>query len=222
MFSVAHRLTVPPYALGCIFTVMIGTLSDRVKMRGPFVMGCSLLAIVGYSMLYATSPKKLPGVGYTGAILAACGVFPTVPLMLAWGSGNAGGSLKRAVVIGLLSGVGNLGGYGTICKPTPAFLTLCCRICSSFIYRTKDVPRFHLGHGIVLGFLCVAFVASAAAIYIYNRLNEAKEAKCIAEGIDVSRKAEFSALGCNSPLFRYVYFATTRRKARHLSYVLSA
>lgn len=85
-------------------------LSDHFKVRGPFVMGCSLLAIAGYSMLYATSPKNLPGVGYAGAILAACGVFPTVPLMLAWGSGNAGSSLKKAVIIGLLSGIGNLGG----------------------------------------------------------------------------------------------------------------
>jgi hypothetical protein len=73
-------------------------------------MACSLLAIIGFSMLYATSPKKLPGVGYAGSILAACGIFPTVPLLLAWGSGNAGSSLKKAVVIGLLSGVGNLGG----------------------------------------------------------------------------------------------------------------
>lgn len=85
-------------------------LSDRFKMRGPFVMGCSLLAIIGYSMLYATSPKNHPGAGFAGSILAACGVFPTVPLMLAWGSANAGSSLKKAVVIGLLSGVGNLGG----------------------------------------------------------------------------------------------------------------
>jgi len=63
-------------------------------------------------MLYATSPTKLPGVGYAGSILAALGIFPTIPLMLAWGSGNAGASLKKGVIIGLQSGIGNLGGYG--------------------------------------------------------------------------------------------------------------
>lgn len=103
-------MTIPPYAVGCLCTIVFGMLSDRFKMRGPFVMGCAALGIVGYAMLYATSPKNLPGVGYAGSILAACGVFPTVPLMLAWGSGNAGSSLKKAVIIGLLSGVGNLGG----------------------------------------------------------------------------------------------------------------
>jgi Na+/melibiose symporter-like transporter len=103
-------MTIPPYAIGCGCTILMGMMSDRYKMRGPFVMGGAFLAIVGYAMLYATSPSNLPGVGYAGSILAACGVFPTVPIMLAWGSGNAGSSLKKAVIIGLLSGIGNLGG----------------------------------------------------------------------------------------------------------------
>ncbi|TFK34022.1 major facilitator superfamily domain-containing protein [Crucibulum laeve] len=184
--SQAQLLTIPPYALGCLCTIMFGMLSDRAKLRGPFVMGCSVLGIIGYSMLYATSPTNHPGAGYAGAIIAACGVFPTVPLMLAWGSGNAGSSLKKAVIIGLLSGIGNLGG-----------------ICSSFIYRTQDTPRFHLGHGIVLGFLSMAFIASAFATFIYHRLNKAKEVQCLQENIHLDRRAEFSHMGTNSPLFRY-------------------
>lgn len=103
-------MTIPPYAIGCVFTIGTGILSDRYKLRGPFVMGGALLAIIGYAMLYATSPTNFPGVGYAGSIVAACGVFPTIPIMLAWGSGNAGSSLKKAVTIGLMSGVGNLGG----------------------------------------------------------------------------------------------------------------
>jgi hypothetical protein len=90
---------------------MFGILSDRLRLRGPLVMLCALLAIIGYTMLYTTSPAEHPGVGYAGTILAAAGVYPTVPLMLTWSSGNAGGSLKKGVVIGLLSGFGNFGGY---------------------------------------------------------------------------------------------------------------
>ena len=73
-------------------------------------MLCSLIAIVGYSMLYATSPKSHLGVGYAGTFLATLGVFPTLPLMLSWGPSNSGGSLHKAVIIGMQSGVGNLGG----------------------------------------------------------------------------------------------------------------
>lgn len=86
-------------------------LSDRYKLRGPFVMGLSAFAIIGYAIIDGTNPKTQPGAGYAATIIAACGVFPTVPIMLAWGSGNAGSSLKKAVVIGLLSGIGNLGGF---------------------------------------------------------------------------------------------------------------
>ncbi|KAK0188362.1 MFS general substrate transporter [Armillaria mellea] len=184
--SQAQLMTIPPYAIGCVFTIVIGSLSDRFKVRGPFIMGCSLLAILGYVMLYTTNPATLPGVGYAGCILITCGVFPTVPLMLAWGSGNAGSSLKKGVIIGLQSGVGNLGG-----------------ICSSFIYRTQDTPRFHLGHGIALGFLCMAFVISAFTECVYRRLNQGKEALCAKERIQGDRKSEFANLGADSPLFRY-------------------
>ncbi|KAF8900522.1 major facilitator superfamily domain-containing protein [Mucidula mucida] len=184
--SEAQLMTIPPYAAGCVCTILAGWGSDRMRLRGPFIMACALLAIVGYSMLYATSPTKLPGVGYAGAILAACGVFPTVPLMLAWGAGNAGSSLKRAVIIGLQSCIGNLGG-----------------ICSSFIYRTQDTPRFHLGHAIVLSFLCMAFVVAACTTILYSRLNRAKHELCLLEKIDKERKEEFSHLGVDSPLFRY-------------------
>ena len=104
-------MTVPPYVCGCLCTIAFGILSDRTKKRGLFIMLCSFLGIVGYAMLYATSPKSFPGVGYAGSILAACGVYPTVPILLAWGSGNAGSSLKKAVIIGLMSGMGNLAGW---------------------------------------------------------------------------------------------------------------
>lgn len=176
-------------------------------MRGPFIMFCSLISIIGYAMLYATSPKKLPGVGYAGSILAALGIFPTIPLMLAWGSGNAGGSLKKGVTIGLQSGIGNLGGYGYLhflgWLSGYSLHNCDCSICSSFIYRTQDTPRFHLGHGIVIGFLCVAFIGSWCAIYIYDRMNKAKEQQCIKEGINVDNQTQYAIVGCDSPLFRY-------------------
>jgi hypothetical protein len=51
----------------------------------------------------------------------------------------------------------------------------------------------------------MAFTTSAFATYLYDKLNKEKEAYCIKEGIDASRKTEFAALGTNSPLFRYAY-----------------
>jgi hypothetical protein len=85
------------------------------------------------------------------------------------------------------------------------FISSPSRICSSFIYRTQDKPRFHLGHGMVLAFLSVAFVASGLAVYIYDRLNKAKEEQCAREHITVELGGDkFAMAGCDSPLFRYL------------------
>ncbi len=79
-------------------------------------MGCSLLAILGYAMLYTTNPATLPGVGYAGCSFDYVRGFPDGSLMLVWGSGNAGSSLKKGVIIGLQSGVGILEGNSCLLK----------------------------------------------------------------------------------------------------------
>jgi hypothetical protein len=63
--------------------------------------------MVGYIILYT---QTKPGPAYVGTVLAAMGVFPTIAVDLAWAGGNAGGSMKRGVVIAMVIGIGNLGG----------------------------------------------------------------------------------------------------------------
>jgi len=63
---------------------------------------------MGYIVLYT---QEKPHVSYFGTILVAMGVYPLIAIAISWASGNAGGTLKRAVVIAIVVGVGNLGGY---------------------------------------------------------------------------------------------------------------
>ncbi|KII85937.1 hypothetical protein PLICRDRAFT_165512 [Plicaturopsis crispa FD-325 SS-3] len=187
--SDVQLFTIPPYAAGCATTMLLGVLSDRAHMRGPFVMGTTLLGIIGYALLLSTSPSDLPGVGYAGTVLATCGSFPTIPLLLAWAAGNAGGNVKKGIIVGMLSSCGNVGG-----------------IVGSFIYRTQDTPRYRLGHGFVLGCLCLAFLTTGFAMYNFDRLNKQKARRCREEGIGKERRAEFAGMGTGSPLFRCVVF----------------
>ena len=133
----AQLLSVPPYVGGCLATLAAGYYSDKYYIRGPFIVGHGLIAIVGYIMLISANHQ--PGVSYAGTFFAALGVFPTIPCSISWVGNNMGGELKRGVVIALVIGIGNLGG-----------------VCSSYIYQTKDAPRFFVGHGTVLGSLAVA------------------------------------------------------------------
>jgi len=104
----AQLLSIPPFVCGCISTVTIGIYSDNMNLRGPFVVLGAGVSMIGYIIAYATSK---PGPGYAAAIIAATGVYPTIAVNLAWAGGNAGGDMKRGVVLAMVIGVGNLGGY---------------------------------------------------------------------------------------------------------------
>lgn len=177
----AQLLSVPPFVAGAIATVVVGIYSDKHNLRGPYIVGGALVSLIGYILLY-TSVKSGPS--YVGACLAAAGTFPTIPVILAWAGSNAGGDLKRGVVLAMVIGISNLGG-----------------ICSSFIYI--DPPRFHIGHGTIMGFLSLSIITSLFAMWDYNRLNKKKEAQCVAENITDDRGCEFEDMGDTSPLFRY-------------------
>ncbi|KAN0135409.1 major facilitator superfamily [Lactarius tabidus] len=172
----AQLLSAPIFCLGGISTYIVGIWSDSVKLRGPFIAGCALVSMIGYIIAYTTSE---PGPGYAAAIIVACGSFPSPIISVAWAGGNAGGNVKRAIVLGLVIGLGNLGG-----------------ICSSFVYYQP--PRFHKGHATMIGFLGTG----CFMMWTYRRLNKEKEELCAREGINESMKDMYRDLANKSPLFR--------------------
>ncbi|KAF8499645.1 MFS general substrate transporter [Russula emetica] len=140
-------LTVPPFVCSCISTIIVGIYSDKLTP---------------------------PGAGYVAVIIAASGVFSTVPIILSWAGGNAGGEVKRVVVFAMVVGFGNFRG-----------------ILASFIYYQP--PSFHQGHGTIIGCLCTRY---------HGALNKEKKELCIREGIVDSMQDRYRELGDESPLFR--------------------
>ena len=68
----AQLLTVPPNMAG-FFAVILGTfVSDKIKARGPIIIFCSSLAIIGYIMLIASTR---PLVQYGGTFFVAVGEY---------------------------------------------------------------------------------------------------------------------------------------------------
>ncbi|PQK12203.1 hypothetical protein BB8028_0003g08200 [Beauveria bassiana] len=90
--EVAQLMSVPPYAVACLFTV-----------GGGF----NIVAILGFALLAGVEHN---GVKYLACFLVTVGVYPNVPQGVAWNGNNIGGSLKRAVGIAMHVGFGNLGG----------------------------------------------------------------------------------------------------------------
>ena len=77
-------MSAPPFAVGAIFVIIVGIVSDNRKLRGPIIIGCVLVGIAGYVVLYAAPPNK-PGLSYAGIIIASIGIFPALPVTLVWG-----------------------------------------------------------------------------------------------------------------------------------------
>ncbi|CAM1508748.1 Fc.00g055960.m01.CDS01 [Cosmosporella sp. VM-42] len=128
----AQLLSVPPYACAATCTIAVGFIADRTRQRGLCNIATVSVGIIGFIMLLSTSK---PRVQYGAVFLGAMGIYPTVSNTVSWVNNNTEGSLKRAIVLGMVVGWGNLNG-----------------VVSSNIYLDREKPRYWTGHGMVLAY----------------------------------------------------------------------
>ncbi|KAF3911174.1 hypothetical protein AA313_de0209198 [Arthrobotrys entomopaga] len=144
--ATSQLLTIPPYVVGCIATLLIALAADKTAQRGLFSIFTSLFAILGFFLLLF---GKNVAMKYTGTFLAAIGIYPCIPNAVAWSSNNILDPGKRGLSLGFVIGIGNLAG-----------------LVNCFVYRTKDKPNYKLGHGVVLGFLIVLLFGGSVLQHI--------------------------------------------------------
>lgn len=76
----SNGLSSPPYFLTFITMLLICWLSDRLLLKGPFIVLCTLVGAIGFILL-ATTTRAAPR--YIGVFLAIQ-IFVGVPLILSW------------------------------------------------------------------------------------------------------------------------------------------
>ena len=177
----AQLLTVPPYAVAFILTLIVAILSERLKLRALFIMLSSGLAIIGYIVLLT---QTKPGAAYVGTILAAGGIYPAVAIVVSWPANNVSGQTKRATANAMQISIGILGA-----------------VLGTQLYRSTDGPRYFLGHGFALGYLCanILIVATQWAILRAEnrrRDNGERDARLVGIGDD-------EWLGDDDPRWRF-------------------
>jgi MFS family permease len=155
----SQLLTIPPYAVATIFTVFWAILSEKKARRGLFIIITSSIAIIGYIILLANkNPSKHPGVSYAGTFFAAVGIYPSVALVLSWPAINVSGQTKRATANALQISIGNLGA-----------------VLGTQLYRPNTAPRYVLGHGFALGYLCANIVVVGTLWWRLEKENKEKQ-----------------------------------------------
>ena len=63
--------------------------------------------MAGYIILIAS---RTAGLSYFAVFLAACGIYPTIPNIVAWVSNNVEGTYKRSVSLAMVISFGNING----------------------------------------------------------------------------------------------------------------
>ncbi|KAK4132773.1 MFS general substrate transporter [Trichocladium antarcticum] len=178
----AQLMSVPPYAVAAILTVVIGYVADRTRARGLCNIFISVLGVAGFAMLLGSED---PAVQYAATFLAALGIYPCISNTISWVANNIEGSYKRGVVLGFVIGWGNLNG-----------------VVSSNVYFNG--PRFSEGHGIIMGYLAVfLFGGSVLMSFLLRRENNKRRRGERDHWVEGLSDKEVEKLGDQRPDFVY-------------------
>jgi len=152
----ANLLTVPVYVVACACTCAVGFMADRLGNRGYFTFVFLSIAFIGYIILIFSRSAAL---SYFAVFLAASGIYPMIPNIVAWVSNNVEGSYKRSVTLAMVISFGNINGA-----------------VSSNVYRARDAPWYTLGHGIVLAYIGISLI-SCTVLFFMLRAENARRAR---------------------------------------------
>lgn len=188
--SMAQVLTIPPYTVGVITTIVSAWLADRYTWRMPFVVFSECCMIVSHAILYSYGPTVKDHIPecYFALCLACVAFYPIPPAVNAWVISNTAPSSKRAMAIAYFVGLGNVGG-----------------IFGSFIYRDSEAPRYPSGYGTAFSLASAGLLAAVGLDYLYYRINKSRDTVDEDEVRRTYTAEELDKMGDRSPLFRYSY-----------------
>lgn len=114
-------------------------------------------------------------------------LYPIGAGVQAWNLGNLAGPTKRAMGIGYMTCIGNMGG-----------------ITGSFIFMDSEAPKYPTGFGSSLGFAAAGIVACLVLEWGLWKSNKTKAELTEEEIYTRWTEEELEAMGDQSPLFKYM------------------
>ncbi|KAF1938705.1 MFS transporter [Clathrospora elynae] len=175
--------TVPPYAVGAFFTVLLPFLSWRSDKRTIFFILGAPLIMIGYIMFLASTNAQ---VRYGATFLIASGAFSFGALCNAQGSANVVSDTARASAIGTVVVFGNVGG-----------------LISTWSFLPFDGPDFPIGNGLNLATSSTTLILSILLLLWMNRSNKQRESIDVDQELAGKSQVEIEDLDWRHPSFRW-------------------
>ncbi|KAG8689981.1 hypothetical protein FRC11_014564 [Ceratobasidium sp. 423] len=174
----AQLMSVPPYACAGVIMLIAAKMSDRLRLRGPFVAGSLALSGAGYiilfmrAMLQSFSPSPALIVEFllrkSTSIMIMYRVL-NVPISMSWTTGNGGSETRRAVNMAMLNTIGQA-----------------MAVLGSYIYPEREAPEYTRGFAICCGFAWWGFMLAcilSGLWWLENRKRDRAEGGRPDEGI---------------------------------------
>ncbi len=181
----SQLLTVPVYSVAAVLTISVAYMSDRIKNRSGFLIAGVTLSLIGWVMQYATPNAR---VRYGGVFLSAAGTYSAFPCVVSLLSQNLGGRTKKATGMAIQIGLGNLAG-----------------IASSFIFPSRDSPRYLNGSAICISLNAGCIVSCLINVWLLRRANEKKRRLQESGEMDKYSEEELSTWGDRHPRMSFLY-----------------
>ncbi|BGP13076.1 hypothetical protein JCM10213v2_000995 [Rhodosporidiobolus nylandii] len=156
----AQLYSVPPYAVALAYMLLITSFSDKKQTRGIPSMSVYAIGIVGWVILLAVNPVGVTKGGLRARYFACCCLatagYANIPLVMSWVSRNAPNESQRAVSLGSLNALGQ-----------------CLSILASFLFPSKEGPRYMKGASTNIAFQCLGMLI-VLCMTIYYRAENAR------------------------------------------------
>ncbi|KAI0418260.1 retrograde regulation protein 2 [Xylaria grammica] len=146
----ANGLSAPPYLLTFILIITCSFISDRVRMRGPFVCFFGIVSAIGF-LLLATTEAAAPR--YLGVYFAIT-IFVCVAILIPWVSNSHSTESKRA---------GGFAIFATFGQAGP--------LLGTNIFPLSEAPYYRKGSWISFSFCVLVAVTSAVFSFLLHREN---------------------------------------------------
>ncbi|KAF9042193.1 major facilitator superfamily domain-containing protein [Panaeolus papilionaceus] len=154
--KLAFLLSAPPNIFAAVSCYLFAWISDRTKIRAPWLIIQYLITIIGLSVAaYAQSNP----VRYFGLFLTNAGATGCIPAVLAYSANNIRHYSKRSVQTATIIMSGGIGG-----------------IMASTVFRQKDYPRYVNGMWATMGLQIFAIILVILITWVLHRRNQLRRA----------------------------------------------